>query len=184
MIRGARNSRHEAVVRLHLCGPGGSESDLEVIVDTGNVLALDLERTLVSDAISGEPRPGLFNFLAFCLEQFDRVALFTSVETADARDVLESLAGSGHVPPAFLARVEYVDWAGEFKDLRFVPGATPDEVLLVDDDGGWVRPDQRDRWVPVVPWDGGPDDELPRVRAALERRLAEGIPPAAGPATS
>jgi len=29
------------------------------------VLALDLERTLISDAMSAEPRPGLFAFLAF-----------------------------------------------------------------------------------------------------------------------
>src|SRR4051812_39497948 len=106
------------------------------------VLALDLERTLVSDAITAEPRPGLTDFLAFCDEWFERVVLFTSVEAADARDVLEALARSGHVPPTFLAKLEYVDWSGEFKDLRFVSAAEPGEILLVDDDAGWVRPDQ------------------------------------------
>ena len=83
------------------------------------VLALDLERTLVSDAMSSDPRPGLFDFLAFCHEQFERVALFTSVETSDAREVMEELARSDQVPAGFLARLEYVEWSGEHKDLRF-----------------------------------------------------------------
>lgn len=139
----------------------------------GVVLALDLERTLVDDARSGRPRPGLLPFLAFCHERFGRVAVFTTVEEADARAVLAELAGRGHLPPGLLDRLEYVGWCGEYKDLAFVPGATADEVLLVDDDPGWVRPDQRGRWVPVTAWDGGPDGELARVRAELERRLAE-----------
>jgi hypothetical protein len=46
-------------------------------------------------------------------------------------------------------------------------------VLLVDDDEKWVRPDQRDQWIPLSGWDGGPDNELPRVRAVLERWLRE-----------
>jgi hypothetical protein len=31
---------------------------------------------LIDDALSARPRPGLFDFLAFCLERFERVALF------------------------------------------------------------------------------------------------------------
>jgi hypothetical protein len=49
------------------------------------VLALDLERTLISDAMSAEPRPGLGDFLAFCHERFQRVVLFTCVEQQEAR---------------------------------------------------------------------------------------------------
>jgi hypothetical protein len=52
------------------------------------VLALDLERTLVDNALIAQPRPGLREFLAFCGERFERVAIFTTVEEADARDVL------------------------------------------------------------------------------------------------
>jgi hypothetical protein len=132
------------------------------------VLALDLERTLVSDAMRAEPRPGLFEFLEFCSERFTRVALFTSVETAEARDVLACLARAGLIPFAFLDQLEYIEWTGEHKDLGFVPGATPGEVLLVDDDVGWVRSDQREWWVRIAPWDGGPDNELTRVRSVLE----------------
>ncbi len=138
---------------------------------TVRVLALDLERTLVTDARSGEPRPGLAAFLAFCHARFERVALFTTVEEADAREVLADLERAGHMPPGLHERIEYVAWEGEHKDLRFIADAGPEEVLLVDDDAGWVHPDQRGRWVPITPWDGGPDDELARVRAVLEGRL-------------
>ena len=132
------------------------------------VLALDLERTLIDDALSGQPRPGLRNFLLFCHLRFGRVAIYTTVETADAREVIEELNGRGCVPEGLLDRLEFIDWRGEFKDLTFVPAATPAEILLVDDDGGWVRPDQQDRWISIAPWDGGADSELTRVRGLLE----------------
>ena len=135
------------------------------------VLALDLERTLISDANRASPRPGLAAFLAFCHEHFARVVLFTTVEEADARAVIEELAGRGQVPAALAERLEYVAWCGEYKDLQFVTGATPADVLLVDDDAGWIRPDQRDRWIAIAPWDGGPDTELRRVQQFLTEHL-------------
>jgi hypothetical protein len=138
------------------------------------VLALDLERTLIDDTFGGRPRPGLADFLAFCHERFERVALFTTVEEADAREAVARLARDGHVPPELARRLEYVAWSGAYKDLAFVAGADPAEVLLVDDDAGWVRPDQRDRWVAVAPWDGGEDDtELSRLRALLAGRAQQ-----------
>lgn len=135
------------------------------------IIALDLERTLISDALSAEPRPGLFDFLSFCLARFERVVLFTSVEQADAWEVLRELTRCGRVPPSFLGRLEYVVWSGEYKDLRFIPHSVPEEVLLVDDDPGWIRPDQRDRWIRIVPWDGGEDAELLHTRSALDGLL-------------
>ena len=139
------------------------------------VLALDLERTLVSDANSADPRPGLAAFLAFCHERFARVALFTTVEEADARAALraalDELPDRDRLPAELVEWLEYVPWAGEYKALEFVTGAVPEEVLLVDDDAGWIRPDQRDRWVAIAPWDGGPDRELLRVQHVLTERL-------------
>jgi hypothetical protein len=131
------------------------------------VLALDLERTLIDNSLSGCPRPGLSHFLAFCHSRFSRVAIFSTVEEDDAREVLAHLADGGHVPPELLARLEFVGWSGEYKDLAFVPDVTPAEVLLVDDDPGWVRPDQRGQWVEIAGWDGGPDSELSRIQARL-----------------
>ncbi len=135
------------------------------------VLALDLERTLIDDARSGRPRPGLLEFLEFCHERFARVAIYTTVEEADAREVLSELTDRRQVPAALFDRLEYVAWSGEYKDLAFVAGVVADEVLIVDDDAGWVRPDQRTSWVSIAGWDGGPDDELKRIQAVLEARL-------------
>ena len=59
------------------------------------MIALDLEASLIDNAISGAPRPGLHTFIEFCIENFDRIALLTTVEEPDARDVLYSLADSG-----------------------------------------------------------------------------------------
>jgi hypothetical protein len=138
------------------------------------VLALDLERTLIGDALSARPRPGLRDFLALCHDRFERVALFTTVDESDAREIMEALADQGYVSPALLARLEYVGWSGEYKDLGFVADATPGEVVLVDDDAGWVRPDQRAWWVSIAAWDGGPDGELRRVWGLLEDWLSDG----------
>ena len=142
---------------------------VEGVLVSVKVLALDLERTLIDNSLSGRPRPGLLHFLTFCHTRFGRVALFTTLEEGDARDVLAELADRGHVPRELLARLEFIEWSGEYKDLAFVTGVTPSEVLLVDDDPGWVRPDQRGQWVAVVGWDGGPDSDLVRVREVLEQ---------------
>ena len=75
-------------------GCSASEGNLVVSV---KVLALDLERTLIDDALSAHPRPGLRDFLAFCDESFTRVAIYTTVEEADAREVIEDLAREGHL---------------------------------------------------------------------------------------
>jgi hypothetical protein len=135
------------------------------------VLALDLERTLVSDANSADPRPGLAGFLAFCHEHFPRVVLFTTVEEPDAREAIDELVRHEIASNEFAARLEYVSWCGEYKDLAFVIGTVPEEVMLVDDDAGWIRPDQRSQWIAIAPWDGGPDEELLRVQRMLSERL-------------
>lgn len=139
------------------------------------VIALDLERTLIDHAFSSRPRPGLAEFLAFCHERFRRVAIFTTVEEPDARDALTVLDRAGYLPPGLLSRLEFIGWDGEYKDLAFVPDVVPHEVILVDDDAGWVRPDQREQWIPIVGWDGGPDDELARVRTVLEVWLSGSV---------
>jgi hypothetical protein len=137
---------------------------------TIRVLALDLERTLISDAREVTPRPGLTEFLTFCHARFERVVLFTTVDEADARDALDVLVRRHRVPAELVERLEYVPWCGEHKNLEFVPGAAVEEVLLVDDDAGWIHPSQRGQWVAIAPWDGGPDRELVRVRQLLTDR--------------
>jgi clan AA aspartic protease len=48
MIRGVVNARHEAVVRLRVRGPGGVESDVDAIVDSGFTASLTLPATTVT----------------------------------------------------------------------------------------------------------------------------------------
>src|SRR5438128_8649745 len=48
MIRGVVNARHEAVVRLRVRGPGGVESDVDAIVDSGFTSSLTLPASIVT----------------------------------------------------------------------------------------------------------------------------------------
>jgi clan AA aspartic protease len=48
MMRGVVNARHEAVVRLRVRGPGGVESDVDAIVDSGFTASLTLPVTSVT----------------------------------------------------------------------------------------------------------------------------------------
>ena len=48
MIRGVVNARAEAVVRLRLRGPGGIESDVDAMVDSGFTAYLTLPETIVT----------------------------------------------------------------------------------------------------------------------------------------
>lgn len=48
MIRGAVNARLEAVVRLRVRGPGGAETDVDAVVDTGFTSALTLPPAVVA----------------------------------------------------------------------------------------------------------------------------------------
>ena len=48
MIRGIVNPRHEAIVRLRVRGPGGVESAVDAIVDSGFTSSLALPVTMVT----------------------------------------------------------------------------------------------------------------------------------------
>ena len=132
-----------------------------------DVLALDLEATLVDNALNATPRTGLVEFLRYCDANFDRVVLYTTVEKDDAREVVDELVSSGHWPSTLADRLEYVDWFGEFKDLKFISNVSPERTVLVDDDEAWIRPEQKEQWISIVPWNGDPDSELQRVQQEL-----------------
>ena len=135
------------------------------------MIALDLEASLIDNAISGLPRPGLRTFIEFCMDSFERVALLTTVEESAAREVLYSLADSGEIPEAFAA-VEYINWQGEYKDLRYANDIAPENILFVDDDEKWVHPEQTAQWIPIKPWHGDADDaELTIMRQVIRERI-------------
>ena len=83
------------------------------------ILALDLEGTLISNAISQIPRPGLHRFLEDVRSQFEELVLFTTVPEALARRIAGLLAREGSVP-AWFVELRYIHWSGRTKDLSYV----------------------------------------------------------------
>lgn len=113
------------------------------------ILALDIEGTLFSNAVSQIPRPGLYRFLEFSRSQFPRMVLFTAVRRELVERILTLAAEAGEVPAWVPGELEYIEWSGPVKDLSFIPGANPQETLLVDDQESYVHPEQRDNWIPI-----------------------------------
>ena len=77
--------------------------------------------------------------------------------------------------PAWFDALEYIEWDGNTKDLRWIPGADPEESVIIDDYEPNIHPQQRERWVAIRPFESPyaeDDRELPRIRAILESRLA------------
>lgn len=133
------------------------------------ILALDLEGTLISNAISQIPRPGLYQFLVDVRAQFDQLMMFTTVPEERFRSIAALLVREGSAP-AWFAELHYICWAGKTKDLKL---ASPrlGEALLLDDHHPYVHPGQERLWVPI-PLFGSPyppsDDGL---NVALRRLL-------------
>ena len=112
------------------------------------VIALDLEGTLISNAMSQIPRPGLFRFLEGCREISERVVIYTTVNETRFRSIAEYLVTEGFAPTWFHT-VEYVTWEGNTKDLNFIPNSEVHNSVLVDDYQLYVHPGQEDRWQEV-----------------------------------
>lgn len=134
-------------------------------------LSLDVEGTLIDSFYGQNPRPGLADFLAWCLARFDRIFVYTMLEAGEAAAVFAGLADLGEAPPAFLDRYEYVAWdrdaEGTFKDLRRcrVP---LDRNALVDDSPGVIPEDQAHRWVSVAEYHDTTVGDTGLVRARAE----------------
>lgn len=148
---------------------------VQVVGPTSDVLALDLEGTLISDAVSMVTRPGLFKFLTCCRPLFQRIVMFTNIEESLFRRIASRLVDGGSVPRWF-ADIECVAWAGPTKDLMFVCDTDVDNVLLVDDSQLAVHPGQHSRWVPVKSFEHPfeqDDCELDRVLEELVRQNSQ-----------
>ncbi|MDI9271830.1 NIF family HAD-type phosphatase [Stenotrophomonas sp. PFBMAA-4] len=138
-----------------------------------SILALDLEGTLISNAISQIPRPGLYQFLEDARFLFDELVVFTTVPECRFRSIASLLIDEGSAPGWF-ALLRYVDWSGKTKDLSFV-SAVQGAALLLDDHGPYVHPGQEHLWV-EVPLFGSPypadDDGLKIALKRLRERIS------------
>lgn len=135
-------------------------------------LALDLEGTLISNAMSQLPRQGLYAFMEGCAQRFERVVIFSAVRAERTRAILERLAAHEDVP-GWVGAMEIVRWHGVYKALRFVDAAHPERVWLVDDLETYVLPSQREQWWPIAPFDApyAPDDALRALLEGFDARL-------------
>lgn len=137
------------------------------------VLALDLEGTLISNALSIFPRPGLRDFLEHCRVCAPAIVLFTAVSASRVRSIQTLLVDEGQAPDWF-ARVPQVAWSGHVKRLSFIPDLAPHEALLVDDQEAYIAPDERHLWIAIdefAPPYPDDDGELARVAAIVQRRF-------------
>ncbi|BCX42181.1 hypothetical protein BZX17_24055 [Salmonella enterica subsp. enterica] len=136
------------------------------------ILALDLEGTLISNAISQFPRPGLYQFLVEVGTMFDQLVMLTTVPRDRFYSIAKLLVLEGAAPTWFPA-ITYIDWYGSTKDLRFVSPRLGD-ALLLDDHGAYVHSGQEHLWV-EIPLFASPytaeDDGLNLARQELILRL-------------
>ena len=65
------------------------------------ILALDLEGTLISNAVSQIPRPGLYQFLEVAHELFEHLVIYTTVPEAAFRRISRLLVEEGSAPGWF-----------------------------------------------------------------------------------
>ncbi|AZY51048.1 hypothetical protein C0J09_17435 [Bordetella avium] len=139
-----------------------------------SVLALDLEGTLISNAVSQIPRPGLFNFLERCRELLPRIVMFTTVNETRFRAIADLLIQE-HAAPVWFAQLEYVSWAGATKDLALIPNAAAEDCLLLDDFEAYVHPGQHAQWICIEsfahPYEAS-DTELTKALEVLRIRLS------------
>jgi len=140
------------------------------------ILALDLEGTLISSATICWPRPGLFPFLTWAWEAFERIVVFSAVPATVAGQICWDLAAEGEAP-AWFADVPAFEAQAEKKDLARI--GPLGRVLLVDDHAEYVLAAQKPWWVPIARFCpelgcGDPDvddGELARVREDINFRL-------------
>lgn len=138
-------------------------------------LAMDLEGTLISNAVSQIPRPGLYRFLEAINDIFEFTVIYTTVPEPVFRNIAQLLVREGSAP-AWFASIPYIDWQGPTKDLRNVC-AISGAVLLLDDHEPYIHPGQEGWWI-EAPLFGFPyaeeDRGLEAVLGMIRTRLAEG----------
>ncbi|ABC30146.1 hypothetical protein HCH_03396 [Hahella chejuensis KCTC 2396] len=85
-----------------------SKSSSDIVIAPNSVLALDLEGTLISNAMSQIPRPNLHPFLTNCKQAFQRIVIFTAINEERFRKIAILLSDEG-VAPEWFKDIEYIN---------------------------------------------------------------------------
>lgn len=135
------------------------------------LLCMDLEGTLISNAVSQIPRPGLYAFLESVAEVCD-LMLYTSVSSERVNAIRNLLVNEGAAPAWFLD-LSVCHPSGTIKDKARCGRS---DALLLDDQAAVVAPGEESWWVPIVeylPPYSDDDRELVQALAAIKSRLSE-----------
>ena len=112
------------------------------------LVCLDLEGTLISNAVSQIPRPHLFEFLHE-LKEFADVVLYTSVSEDRTKAIKALLANEKYVPEWF-RELPSLHPIGTVKSRELVSNRHLYEtILLVDDQAAVVKEGEADGFVHV-----------------------------------
>ena len=143
------------------------------------VIALDFEGTLVSNAVSLILRPGLYEFLEFCKANYSRIVMFTVVSKKRLYYCIDLLIQNKEIPDWF-SQIEYIDWAykpesnfGQFKDLRCIPDANVEEIIIIEDMPDMIVKKQIEQYIQISSFDyRNPenDTELKRIENILKTK--------------
>lgn len=139
-----------------------------------SVIALDLEGTLISNAVSQFPRPGLRRFLDFCKTNFDAIYLYTAVRDELCVPILRTMVDEA-TAPEWILEIPFVQWDGSVKDLANIPNTKIRDCLLVDDNPDYIVDEQRHQWIAIEKFESpypDTDRELERVQRLITKRLS------------
>ena len=139
-----------------------------------DTIALDMEGTLISNAISQFPRPGLSEFLEFCADSFKNIVIYTAVPEKLCIKIQELLVKES-VAPLWFSKVPYVHWDYYTKNLLNIPNTTPEKSLILDDNPDYIAEEQFSQWIPIKTFESpysDTDNALFRVKTVIEARIA------------
>ena len=111
------------------------------------IVALDLEGTLISNAMSQIARPHLKLFLEGLKAHSKKIVIYTTISNDKFLEIANLLIEESSVPEWF-NQLEYINWKGKYKDLKNVSNNI-DEVLIVDDYEDYIVPEQKCQWVSI-----------------------------------
>lgn len=108
------------------------------------LLCLDLEGTLISNAISQIPRPGLYVFLEG-VEALCDLVIYTSVSAHRVDAIRELLVQEGAAPPWF-TDLQVIRPSGTLKPKV---SCGRDKAFLLDDQPGVIVPGEEEWWIQI-----------------------------------
>jgi hypothetical protein len=108
------------------------------------LLCLDLEGTLLSNAVSQIPRPGLYQFLEHSAELCD-LMIYTSVSEERA-SAIQKLLVSEHTAPMWFSDLDVIRPAGTLKPKS---ACGREDAFLLDDQEGVIVPREEEWWIQI-----------------------------------